>query len=508
MADRTGLCTNVGNCPKADRGEKIQLPVGAQFICPECNRELAEARRSGGGSRSAAVTIAIAALVIAGALVFVVRRYLHHSVPGAAIASSPSNATVLLRLHGSNTIGEKLAPALAEKFLAAQGFQNIRRVPGSDPVEMTVEGTAPGDSTPRAIEIKAHGSATAFESLEKGLADIGMASRRISSDESARLSAMGDMTSAANEHVLALDGIAVVVSPANPVDAMTVDQVRRIFSGGIADWSAVGGAAGPISVYARDDNSGTYSTFKDLVLHREKLASTAKRYENSERLSDDLASDRNGIGFVGLPFVRNAKALKLSEGGSVPMLPTRFTVRTEDYILSRRLYLYTSAAPKNPVVRKFVEFATSDAGQQVADGEKFIGQASPEPMPAATPAEPSSEYGRYAAGARRLDVNFRFRTGKTTLDNKAIFDLGRLVEKMDHELKGHELLLFGFADSLGSPDSNLRLSHERATTVRQELIGRGISPAFVKGLGHLYPVASNDTDEGREKNRRVEIWLR
>lgn len=505
MADRIGLCTNVGNCTKADNGERIPLPIGAQFLCPECHRELSEVRSNGGSRPKGIVVAAAVVLLLAIAGFFLFRRHSN----GATAASSTSSSAVILRLHGSNTIGEKLAPALAEKFLAAQGYQNIRRVPGSDPAEMTVEGTPPGEDAPKIIEIKAHGSATAFESLEKELADIGMASRKITAEESARLSSMGDMRSPSNEHVLGLDGVAVIVNAANPVDRLTVEQVRKIFTGTLRDWSNVRGAGGAIEVRARDEKSGTFATFKDLVLHGETLAGTAKRYENSEQLADDVAADRNGIGFVGLPFVRNAKALKLSEGGSVPMVPNRFTVRTEDYVLSRRLYLYTAAVPKNPLVHKFVDFAISDAGQQVVDGEKFIGQAAPNLVAATeTPVEPTSEYARYAAGAKRVDLGFRFQSGKAALEGNALIALGRLVEKMDGEFKGRKILLFGFADSRGLPDSNLRLSEERAAIVRQELIGRGISPALVKGFGQSYPIASNDTDEGREKNRRVEVWLR
>jgi phosphate transport system substrate-binding protein len=74
--------------------------------------------------------------------------------------------------------------------------------------------------------------------------------------------------------------------------------------------------------------------------------------------------------------------------------------------------------------------------------------------------------------------------------------------------KGKNVLLLGFADSKGSSEVNQRLSVERAQMVADEFKRRGITPAVVTGFGDRRPVASNDTDEGRDKNRRVEIWLK
>jgi phosphate transport system substrate-binding protein len=436
---------------------------------------------------------------------------------GTATGSSQAGAAAgdLLRLSGSNTIGERLAPALAEAFLTEQGARDVQRVSGADPNEVSVVGTLPGQSGPQAIRIAAHGSSTAFTDLEGGKADVGMASRRIKEEEKAKLSRLGDLTSRASEHVLGLDGLAVVVHPANPVDSLTADQVRRLFTGEVTDWSQVGGSGGPLVLYARDDKSGTFDTFKHLILRDQPLASDARRYENSEELSDGVAGDPRGIGFIGLPFVRSAKALKISEGNTLAMRPNRLTVRTEDYLLSRRLYLYTAEAPESPWVRKFVEFALSDAGQAVVDREGFVGQALAD-EPTATVADlpaPAGdlppEYARLTQGSERLSFNFRFQTGSAELDNKANRDLGRLVQLMSGATyQGRELLLFGFADARGSEGANLALSEQRARAVTQALTSEGISAGVTRGFGEALPVASNDSEEGREKNRRVEVWVR
>ena len=90
------------------------------------------------------------------------------------------------------------------------------------------------------------------------------------------------MTAAKVENVIALDGLAIVVNKDNPVQALTLDQIAEIFSGQITNWERVGGPSAPISLYARDAKSGTFDTFKNLVLEKDKdrkreLSASAKR---------------------------------------------------------------------------------------------------------------------------------------------------------------------------------------------------------------------------------------
>lgn len=424
---------------------------------------------------------------------------------------SPTQASgaVILRLHGSNTIGAKLAPALAEEFLKQQGAKEVKRVPGKSPEETNVEGVLPGDSAPKLIEIKAYGSDTAFKDLAKGECDIGMASRKIKPEEIQQLASFGDMTSRASEHVLALDGIAVIVNADNAVAKLTKDQIARIFAGEIKDWSEVSDSRGAINVYARDDASGTFDTFKTLVFGKDrKLTGAAKRFDDSNELSKSVSSDRNGIGFVGLPFIGNAKAVAVSESGATPLKPSQFTVATEDYLLTRRLYLYMPSNSQNPLAAKFVEFALSPQGQAVVALEKFVALTLRTEKQTASKDAPD-EYQDLTKDAERLSLNFRFRPGKKELDNKALRDIDLVVEILGKNKNANQkVLLMGFTDNTGNSDKNIQLSKDRAETVAEEFRQRGITPAVVTGFGAQMPVASNDSREGQEKNRRVEIWLK
>jgi phosphate transport system substrate-binding protein len=411
-------------------------------------------------------------------------------------------------MAGSNTIGDALVPALAEDFLKAQGATSVRILPGANPQEKIVQGVLPGDGFPSMIDIAAHGSATAFTALADKSCDIGMASRRIKPDEAAKLAPMGDMTSPGNEHILGLDGIAVIVNASNPLSELSKDQIKQIFTGGLADWSQVGAGHGAIRIYARDDKSGTFDSFKSIVLAGMPLTSSARRFEDSNALSDAVAGDPDGIGFIGLPFVHNAKAVAVSEKGTGALKPTRLTVATEDYSLSRRLYLYTPATARNKFTRMFVEFALSKQGQDVVAANGFVAQNVELESPAVAEEAPDA-YKQLTRNAERLSLDFRFQAGKAEQDNKALADLDRVVSMIaDRGSAGNGILLFGFADSTGAPEVNRALSLNRARLIANQLIQRGIKPAVVRGFGSELPVASNDTDEGREKNRRVEIWMK
>jgi phosphate transport system substrate-binding protein len=492
----------------ADSETILEVPPESEMVCSECGAALSEVpvpvTRT--GLPSALVVGAIVALMI---LAFVGGYFKSGGFTknsGAPVLASSTEP--MLRLSGSNTIGAKLAPALAQEFLKELGARDIRILPGAREDEEAIQGVLPGGGGPVAIQISAHGSATAFEGLASNSCDIGMASRKVKAEEISKLSSLGDMTAPNSEHVVGLDGIAVIVSSSNAIQSLTKDQLAGIFSGAIADWSAVSSLHGAINVYARDDKSGTYDTFKTLVLGSKELVHSAKRFEDSRALSDAVAGDPNGIGFIGLPYILSAKAIGVAEPGATPFQPNRLTVGTEDYPLSRRLYLYTSANPQNKYVRRFVEFALSKAGQDVVGNIGFIAQnvvAEREMVAISAPAE----YRRLTQNAGRLSLDFRFLPGRTDLDNKALMDMDRVVSYLASSgYSGNDVLLLGFSDKTGDRRANVALSQARARLVAQAFMQRGLKPATVEGFGSDLPVASNDIEAGRERNRRVEIWLK
>ena len=419
----------------------------------------------------------------------------------------PKPPRTLFRMHGSNTVGEKLAPALVTSYLAAEGAEDIALKTTEVDVEKYVTATLEGE--PVRVEIHAHGSSTGFADLDGETTDIAMASRRVKEKEVSQLAdRYGDLSLVSNEHVLALDGLAVIVNPALPVEELTTATIAELFAGTITNWQSLGGPDLEVNVFARDENSGTWDTFKSLVLkpNNASLAASARRFESSNELSDLVASTPGAIGFIGLPYVRQAKLVAVSEGGdALPSFPTNFTVSTEDYPLSRRLYLYLPANTDNGHAHAFINFANSRRGQDVVENVGLISQNIDATRPPVLPDLPE-EYVDTTRGAERLSVNIRFETGSDRIDNKGQRDLGRIADFLSDN-PDRRVMLLGFTDNIGDPRVNTQLSEERARVVGQDLMKLGIYPTLMKGFGQVAPVASNDSDEGRLRNRRVEIWV-
>lgn len=413
-----------------------------------------------------------------------------------------------LRIQGSNTIGANLGPALVSAMLAEQGLHDIHSVPVIPPNEHSIIGTTAQGQQIR-VDVAAHGSGTGFTALAAGLADLVASSRPIKDRELVDLEPLGDLKSPGAEQVIAIDGLAIILHPHNPLNQLNTEQLAQIFSGQISRWEQLGGTGGAIHLYARDDQSGTWETFKELVLNRngQPLSSKAQRFESSEQLSDAVSHDPQAIGFIGLPYIREAKAVAIVDGASQPMLPLTSLIASEDYPLSRRLFLYLPPATNNPWAKALVAFTQSPQGQAIVGQNGFVAQSvqADNVMPGAHMPE---QYQALTREAQRLSVNFRFEEGSASLDNKARQDLLRVVDYLSaHGKLDKQVTLVGFGDAKDDPQRAQLLSRLRAMAVRRELVKSGVVLREIRGYGAQMPVAANTEDEGRLKNRRVEVWV-
>ncbi|MDD1012119.1 phosphate ABC transporter substrate-binding/OmpA family protein [Pseudomonas rubra] len=412
-----------------------------------------------------------------------------------------------LRIQGSNTIGAALAPALVTGMLEQQGASaiSILRTDAANELQVRAQGS---NGQALRIDIAAHGSSTGFTALKSGQAALAASSRPIKDTELSELRALGDLNSAAAEQIIALDGVAVIVHPDNPLPQLTTTELAQVFSGQISRWEQLGVANGPINLYARDDRSGTFETFKALVLDpaQHPLADNARRFESAEQLANSVLGDRQAIGFSSLATVHGTKVVAIADGESQAMLPTPALVASEDYPLSRRLYFYLPPGQANPLARALVEFAQSPLGQAIVARNGFVGQEL-QSVKVQPRREMPQRYLTLANDARRLSVNFRFQEGNASLDNKALRDVQRVVDYLQakHKLVG-KVVLVGFGDTKDDPQRATLLSRLRAMAVRRELARSGVELREIIGLGDELPVAANTAEEGRIRNRRVEVW--
>ncbi len=413
----------------------------------------------------------------------------------------------ILTIHGSNTVGETVAPELVKAYLMAKGASNIRLKSLGVENEKAVLGDLTDQGKMVQVKIAAHGSSTGFQGLMSGAADIWASSRPVKESEVSQAFTLTDLHSENSENVVGIDGLAIIVHPNNAVQHLNKVQLARIFSGKIKNWAEVGGRNQAISIYARDTNSGTWDSFKSMVLTQgEVLASNTKRFESSEQLATNVSNDEGAIGFIGMAFTGATKTLAIRDGGSQGFKPDQLSVATEDYSLSRRLYLYSDDDPANTYITEFIRFANGIEGQNIVQSNGFVSQNPIAFTPQLDAALPQ-EYLKLVKGAKRLSLNFRFKEGSAKLDNKANKDIERLVYFLKQNNLENKLILVGFGDRRKNESRAKLLSKLRAMAVKRELAKLKVFPQETKGLGDFNAVASND-GENKSKNSRVEVWVK
>lgn len=412
----------------------------------------------------------------------------------------------LFEIHGSNTIGAKLAPSLLIQWMKKHDYTDVKETLTEVENEKEISGTSPSGQLVK-IFVAAHGSGTGFKQVKAGVASLAAASRPAKSTEN-DLFTNTDVTDYQHETVLAIDGLAVVVHPQLPINQLTIPQVGELFSGKIKNWNELGGPDLAVTVHARDDKSGTFDTFKTLVLKRGyELTNTARRYESNDVLANTVARQPGSIGFTAFATINSAKAVSIKDGNADPALPSESTIATEDYPLSRRLYLYQ---PKidNVYASDFLKFAKSQDGQKVVANAGFISQ-NLKKLAIVPTGELPTGYSFLIEQSKRITTNFRFKDDSNELDNKALDDISRLVEFMkEPENLDKKIILVGFSNKQKDEFKARILSEARVMKVKHELGQVEIEASAMTGYGEIKPVATNQDVKYALRNQRVEVWIR
>ena len=465
--------------------------------------------------------------VVAAAILFSPPSYAQTSAQPAAQAAVQGAGTGL-RLEGSDTVGAVLAPMLVQDYFKRNGFPAIRVVPG-EPQETDILAEGAERREQLRASIHSHGSGTGLAPLLAGKADIWMSSRpaNAAEAEAAAKAGLGNIADPANEHVIAFGGISVVVHPDNHVRHLTITQIADVFSGKVTRWSDLGGSDLPITLYTMDKKSGTYDTFAGIVLTGGRtLAPSARVFEAHEDVADGVASDPGAIGVVGTAFARNSRSLDIVGTCGIATAANMFNVKTLEYPLSRRLFLYVRGKDASPETRKFIAWVESPDAQNTVNRAGFVGfdqrygdarytghrlEAAADALDGGSTAIREADLNEFedaTAGAVRMSTTFRFQPGSGKLDSQAQADVDRVMQTMrSPEMARAKLRLIGFTQSLGNYAENRAISRERADAVRQALEAHGVAVATTVGVGPASPVACNTDPATRALNQRVEVWV-
>jgi phosphate transport system substrate-binding protein len=203
------------------------------------------------------------------------------------------------------------------------------------------------------INVQGGGSSAGILATMSGAADIGMSSRELTGEETALWSVP-----------IAIDGLALIVHPSNPIKGLSLAQAREIYAGNIKNW---GGSKEIIHLVTREEGSGTRDAFQKLVMGKEDIALTAIVQDSNGAVREVVANDPAAIGFLSLGLVNErVKALEIDG-----IAATKENIINSSYGLFRRFLFLTREVPTGEI-KQFIEFTLSAEGQNLLSNEGLI----------------------------------------------------------------------------------------------------------------------------------------
>ncbi len=272
--------------------------------------------------------------------------------------------------------GGETAVAAAEKPVETQTIQNK----GSDTMVNVALSWAETyrDINPNvSIAVTGGGSGTGIAALINGTVDMANASRAMKDNEYADARANGIEPV---EHVVAIDALAVIVHPDNPVSQLTINQLADMYTGRITNWNEVGGIDAPIVLLSRESNSGTHVYFLEEVVRRGEadnkdiFAPQTLLMPSSVGITRELRRNPRAIGYDGLGYVdpEHEKIIAIAPDSDSPyVMPTIESALTGEYALSRDLFMYTAGQPSG-VIGEYLDWILGPDGQEIVRSLGFV----------------------------------------------------------------------------------------------------------------------------------------
>lgn len=215
------------------------------------------------------------------------------------------------------------------------------------------------------ITVSESGSGNGAKAIINGTADIGNLSRKMKEEE---LQAAKDKGVDVVEHIIAMDGLVVIVHPSNPVKGLTKDELKQIYIGEITNWKKLGGPDKKIVVISRDTNSGTYETFQLLVTKSDRVTDKAEYVGSNGAVRQRVLTTEGAIGYVGLAFTDGVKALTVNG-----IAATQETVNDKTYPIGRDLYMYTNGEPKTGTpLAEFLNLYKMEDGKKIISEQGYV----------------------------------------------------------------------------------------------------------------------------------------
>jgi phosphate transport system substrate-binding protein len=253
------------------------------------------------------------------------------------MASGTAEAAGKIVMDGSTTVGP-IAKAFADHYTKTTGVQ---------------------------VVVSESGSGNGAKSLINKTCDIANMSRAMKGNEVAAAKSNGVNPV---EHVVALDGLSIIVHPGNRINALSKAQIRGIYMGKYTNWSQIGGPNATIVMIQRESNSGTQDTFKELVMGKESpISKRAETQASNGAVKSRVASTPAAVGFIGLGYVDNSVKALFVDGVEADVK----TVKNGTYPISRALFMYTNGQPTG-AVKQFIDLPKTPEGKRIISEIGFV----------------------------------------------------------------------------------------------------------------------------------------
>lgn len=441
----------------------------------------------------------------------------------AALQPSLGAAQGRVGIVGAAHLAGRLAPALA-KGLVAQ--EKLELQESAEQGRRIVVGRA-GGAPSLTVEIGAAPRDQAFGALASGAADIVLAALPATAADASIFAASGiDIRDEAYEQSLAIEAVAAIVAPGNPAPALSQRDLAAIFSGRITDWSAFGGAPGPITPYLADGAEAD-GPAAAMIEAGAGFGSAANRLPTEEEVAAAVANEPGAIGLVSLTRIGGARAVPIALECGLVVEASAFTALTKEYPLSREVLLYRRRSGGGEAADAFAAFAASDRARGVyhsvgmlnddlvqRSGDGVLLQLMGAIASAGVAEEREALKGllKITQEAERLSATFHFRADGL-LDARSLTQAAALAAWLAlPENQGRGLHLLGFEPEGGATPEALQRSRDNAEAVRRAILisaPPGFDPKILQidGFGATAPAACPGAPGAERINRRVEAWL-
>jgi phosphate transport system substrate-binding protein len=213
------------------------------------------------------------------------------------------------------------------------------------------------------VSVRGGGSGVGITSLIEGNCDIAMSSREMKDSEKQKAI---NKNKKIKEFIIAVDGIAVIVNPKNPITNLTKQQIKDIYTGKISNWAEVGGVNKKIVVVSRDSAGGTFEAFNELALNGQRVRPDALMQASNRTVLNIVSKNSYAIGYVGAGFVSKDVRAVTVDNVSV----NKTNVVNKKYVFSRPLFMYTNGVLTGNV-KKYLDFVLSPQGQKIVEEMGF-----------------------------------------------------------------------------------------------------------------------------------------